>query len=80
MAVPQLLTSPQIVPIESSTLGHPREHPESLDADHLSMCKFKGSEDPNYRKFGAELKKLYKLATGSGRGGETQPPLHGAQS
>jgi hypothetical protein len=44
------------------------------------MCKFKGPEDPNYRKFGAELKKLYKHATESGCGGKTQPSSHGAQS
>jgi hypothetical protein len=55
--------------MESSTLGHPREHPESLDADHLSMCKFSGCDDPNYRKFGAELKQLYERATESGHGG-----------
>ena len=78
MTVPQPLTWPQIVPTESSTLGHPKEHPESLDADHLSMCKFKGPEDPNYRKFGAEMKKLYKNATESGQGGELISPRHGA--
>jgi hypothetical protein len=61
-------------------IGHSREHPESLDADHSSMCKFKGCDDPNYRKFGAELKKLYKHATESGCGGKTQPSSHGAQS
>ena len=43
------------------------------------MCKFKGPEDPNYRKFGAELKKLYKHATESDRGGKLQPIFHGAQ-
>jgi hypothetical protein len=60
-------------------IGHSREHPESLDADHSSMCKFKGCDDPNYRKFGAELKKLYKHATESDRGGKLQPIFHGAQ-
>jgi hypothetical protein len=44
------------------------------------MCKFKGPEDPNYRKFGAELKKLYERATKPGRGGGLQLPSHGAQS
>lgn len=44
------------------------------------MCKFKSCDDPNYRKFGAEMKKLYKRATEISRGGDPQPPLHGAQS
>jgi hypothetical protein len=44
------------------------------------MCKFKGCDDPNYRKFGAEMKKLYKRATEPGFGGELQAPLHGAQN
>ena len=44
------------------------------------MCKFKGPEDPNYRKFGAEMKKLYERAMESGRGGDIQQALHGAQS
>jgi hypothetical protein len=33
------------------------------------MCKFSGCDDPNYRKFGAELKQLYERATESGHGG-----------
>jgi hypothetical protein len=77
--VPRLLTRTQIVPIESSTLGHPKEHPESLDADHLSMCKFKDCNDANYRKFGAEVKKLYGRAIQTARSGQSQGPLHGAQ-
>jgi hypothetical protein len=77
--VPRLLTRTQIVPIESSTLGHPKEHPESLDADYLSMCKFKDCNDANYRKFGAEVKKLYGRAIQTARSGQSQGPLHGAQ-
>lgn len=46
----------------SSQLGLPNEHPETLDADHKTMCKFKDLDDPNYRKVGGELVKLYRLA------------------
>lgn len=57
------LTTFQIVPPESSSLGHPREHAENLDADHMNMCKFTGIDDPNYRKFGAEMRDLYRHAS-----------------
>jgi hypothetical protein len=44
------------------------------------MCKFRDRNDANYRKFGAEVKKLYKLATQTSRSGQAQRPLQGAQS
>jgi hypothetical protein len=77
--VQPLLTRSQIVPVESSTLGNPREHPKSLDANHLSMCKFKDCNDANYRKFGADVKKLYERAIRIARSSQSQGPLHGAQ-
>jgi hypothetical protein len=44
------------------------------------MCKFKGLDDPNYRKFGAEMGKLYNRSLQSK--GDARPPAssitHGA--
>lgn len=47
---------PQIVPDISSSLDDPREHAETLQADHRNMTKFWGGDDPNYVKLGGELK------------------------
>jgi len=44
------------------------------------MCKFKDCDDPNYRKFGAEMKRLYGRAIVLGVRGEPQPLLRGARS
>lgn len=53
----------QIVPAYSSSLGYVGEHPETLAADHISMCKYQGPQDPNYRKFGGEMAQVYQLVT-----------------
>jgi hypothetical protein len=58
--------------VESSLLGHPAEHPETLDADHLSMCKFESRHDPNYRKFGGEIARLYQHAVQMNNDSEPQ--------
>jgi hypothetical protein len=48
----------QIVPDISSSLDDPREHAETLQADHRNMTKFWGRDDPNYVKLGGELKNV----------------------
>lgn len=50
----------QIVPNSSSAIGNPKEHAETLDADHIAMCRFSGPDDPNWRKFGPELRSIYR--------------------
>src|SRR5690606_2426898 len=49
---PMLTLLTQIVPDISSSLDDPREHAETLQADHRNMTKFWGREDPNYVKLG----------------------------
>jgi hypothetical protein len=48
----------QVVPDLSSSLDDPREHAETLDANHMDMTKFKGPNDLNYKKVGGELKRV----------------------
>ena len=51
--------SNKVVPDYSSTLGDARERAETLQANHMSMCRFTGREDPNYRKVSGELRHIY---------------------
>jgi hypothetical protein len=37
-----------IVKKSSAIIGYPREHQESLNADHRGMCKFDSPLDPNF--------------------------------
>ncbi|KAF2139899.1 uncharacterized protein K452DRAFT_335834 [Aplosporella prunicola CBS 121167] len=46
------LLNEKVVPNISSCLGDPREHAESIEANHMEMCRFSGTDDPNYRKVG----------------------------
>ena len=50
----------QIVSPVSSSLDDPREHAETLEANHMNMCKMTGKDDPKYRQVGGELKSLVK--------------------
>ena len=45
-----------VVQKESSTLDDPREHAETIEANHMTMCKFSGPSDPGYIQVGGELK------------------------
>lgn len=38
----------KIVDRDSAVLGYPTESSSGLDADHHSICKFSGINDPNY--------------------------------
>ncbi|KAI6754905.1 hypothetical protein HG530_012657 [Fusarium avenaceum] len=40
----------KVVPEYSSLIGNDREHAETLQADHVQMCRYSGKDDPNYRK------------------------------
>ena len=51
--------SKKVVPNYSSIFGDPRERAESLQANHMDMCRFTGIEDPNYRKVAGELRQIY---------------------
>jgi hypothetical protein len=43
------------VPDFSSTLNDPLEKPETIDANHMEMCRFSGRDDPGYHQVSGEL-------------------------
>ncbi|KAK3380892.1 hypothetical protein B0H63DRAFT_474541 [Podospora didyma] len=45
----------KIVPDASSTLDDPREHAESIPANHMDMCRFRTCLDVGYRNVAAEI-------------------------
>ena len=47
-----------MVPDTSSSLDDLRERTEHIDANHMTMTKFSGRDDPGYRKVGEELRLL----------------------
>ncbi|CVL05354.1 uncharacterized protein FMAN_10786 [Fusarium mangiferae] len=49
----------KVVPHESSLIGDPREHAETLQANHKQMSRFSGAQDPNYIKVAGEIKTFY---------------------
>ncbi|ETS81262.1 hypothetical protein PFICI_06264 [Pestalotiopsis fici W106-1] len=49
----------KVVPDYSSLLGDQREQAESIQANHMEMCRFTGRNDPNYRKVAGELRSIY---------------------
>ncbi|KAI1129855.1 hypothetical protein F5Y10DRAFT_237408 [Nemania abortiva] len=53
----------KVVPDVSSCLGDSRERAETLDGDHRSMCRYIGTQDPNYKKVAAELRAIYTNLT-----------------
>ncbi|KAF5698546.1 hypothetical protein FGLOB1_11970 [Fusarium globosum] len=53
----------KVVPEYSSLLGNHREHAETLQADHLEMCRYSGKDDPNYLKVAGEIRSTYLLIT-----------------
>ncbi|KAK4217740.1 nacht and ankyrin domain protein [Rhypophila decipiens] len=46
----------KVVSHMSSTLDDPREHADTISANHMDMCRFKNREDPGYRKISVEIK------------------------
>lgn len=49
----------RVVSHESSLIGDPREQAETLQANHIQMCRFKGVHDPNYRKVAGDIRGIY---------------------
>ncbi|KAM0345817.1 hypothetical protein ACHAPU_006170 [Fusarium lateritium] len=58
----------KVLPEYSSLLGTDREHAETLQSDHVQMCRYSGTEDPNYRKVAGEIRSVYLSLM------ETNPP------
>ncbi|KAJ4249141.1 hypothetical protein NW762_012476 [Fusarium torreyae] len=54
----------KVVPEYSSLIGNDREHAETLQADHVQMCRYSGREDPNYRKVAGEICSIYYSIVG----------------
>ncbi|SPO07363.1 uncharacterized protein DNG_10057 [Cephalotrichum gorgonifer] len=57
----------KVVPDYSSLLGNPNEHAETLQANHMEMCRFKGPGDPNYLKVSNELRDMYRSLQSVGK-------------
>ncbi|KAF5987678.1 hypothetical protein FBULB1_1835 [Fusarium bulbicola] len=66
----------KVVPEYSSLIGNHQEHAETLQADHLEMCRYSGKDDPNYRKVAGEIRSTYLSMTTSNRK-ESIGPLMG---
>ena len=56
-----LLIPSQVVPDFSSSLADPREEAETLDANHMELCRFTDANDSNYRKVGGELREIHRM-------------------
>lgn len=49
----------KVVPHDSSLIGDPREHAETLQANHMEMSRFRNANDPNFVKVAGEIKEIY---------------------
>ncbi|KAM0438474.1 hypothetical protein ACHAPT_001223 [Fusarium lateritium] len=49
----------KVVPDTSSLIGDQRERAETLQANHMEMCRFSGREDPSFVKVVGELRSAY---------------------
>lgn len=49
----------KVVPDYSSLIGDHRERAETLQANHLEMCRFTGNDDPNFIRVIGELQLMY---------------------
>ncbi|KAJ2993825.1 hypothetical protein NUW58_g1724 [Xylaria curta] len=54
------LANEKVVPDISSALGDPREHVETISANHIGMAKFRGVSDNGYRAVSSEIKTMLK--------------------
>jgi len=59
------MTARWVVPDTSSSLDDPREHAETIPANHMDMARFSGDDDPGFRKVGGELRRLVQQLTKS---------------
>jgi hypothetical protein len=44
--------------VSSTLIGGTAERPQTINANHMDMCKFYGEDDDGYRKVGGELRSL----------------------
>ncbi|KAL6354179.1 hypothetical protein LRP88_12513 [Fusarium phalaenopsidis] len=66
----------KVVPDTSSLIGDQREHAETLQANHMEMCRFSGREDPNFVKVVGELRSVYlAILTGTIHAHNTNQPV-----
>lgn len=49
----------KVVPDYSSLLGDVRERAETIQANHMEMCRFTGLDDPNYGRICGEITSIY---------------------
>ncbi|KAM7202678.1 hypothetical protein V8F33_002604 [Rhypophila sp. PSN 637] len=49
----------KVVPDHSSLIGDARERAETIQANHMDMCRFTGPEDPNYANLSGEIVAVY---------------------
>ncbi len=56
-----------VVDKTSATLGYPNEISKSLNADHHTVCKFDGVNDPNYVSVRNGLKTLVTSVRATGK-------------
>ncbi|KAK2604559.1 hypothetical protein N8I77_007477 [Diaporthe amygdali] len=54
----------KVVPDFSSLLGDVRERAETIQANHMDMCRFTGIDDPNYSRICGELGLIYDSLAG----------------
>lgn len=54
----------KVVPNDSSLLGDARERAETIQANHMDMCRFTGIDDPNYVKICGEITLVYDSIAG----------------
>ncbi|KAK1757174.1 hypothetical protein QBC47DRAFT_175972 [Echria macrotheca] len=64
----------KVVPGFSSLLGDARERAETLQANHMDMCRFSGPGDPNAQKVLGELQNLYQSILRVKKVAEVAPP------
>ncbi|KAI0542622.1 hypothetical protein GGR58DRAFT_510267 [Xylaria digitata] len=53
----------KVVPDASSSLDDPREHAETISANHMDMTKFRGASDPSYRKVSSAIRTMLNFCT-----------------
>lgn len=66
------LTRNQVVEKYSAILGYDNESSASMDADHQTICKYSGKDDPNFIKIMAVLHNWASQKLG----GESRLPIH----
>lgn len=54
----------KVVPDDSSLLGDVRERAETIQANHMEMCRFTGLDDPNYERLCGEITEIYDWLAG----------------